>query len=114
MLKQDSCWIKPVPATSVQGVLDAVAQRSSRRRRIIAQRIRDVIRYLPELSVVKLKIGDRIGLTESEFEQLSVAFFADLEQKFLWTRRSGMAQLAVTRYRRVRPCCTRIVRSRTI
>ncbi|MCW2492722.1 MAG: hypothetical protein JWN47_2086 [Frankiales bacterium] len=30
MLKQDSCWIKPVPATSVQGVLDAVAQRSPR------------------------------------------------------------------------------------
>ncbi|MCW2492721.1 MAG: hypothetical protein JWN47_2085 [Frankiales bacterium] len=42
-----------------------------------------MIKYLPEQSVVKLKIGDRIGLTESEFEQPSAAFFADLEQRFL-------------------------------
>jgi hypothetical protein len=37
----------------------------------------------PDQSVVKLRIGDRIRLTADEFERLSVAFFAELERRFL-------------------------------
>ena len=37
----------------------------------------------PERSVLKLNIGDPIELTEEEFERLSVAFFAELERRFL-------------------------------
>lgn len=43
----------------------------------------NVIDYVPDQSVVKLKIGDRIQLTAAEFERLSAAFFAELERKFL-------------------------------
>jgi hypothetical protein len=42
-----------------------------------------IIKYIPEQSVVKIKVGDRIHLTAGEFERLSAAFFADLEHKFL-------------------------------
>jgi hypothetical protein len=42
-----------------------------------------VVKYIPEQSVVKLKIGDQIRLTAEEFERLSAAFFAELERKFL-------------------------------
>jgi hypothetical protein len=41
------------------------------------------IKYIPEQSVVKLKVGDRINLTADEFERLSAAFFAELKSKFL-------------------------------
>jgi hypothetical protein len=43
----------------------------------------NVVKYVPEESVVKLEIGDPIKLTVSEFERLSSAFYADIEQKFL-------------------------------
>jgi len=43
----------------------------------------NVIKYIPGQSVVKLKVGDKIRLTADEFERLSVAFFAELERKFL-------------------------------
>jgi hypothetical protein len=43
----------------------------------------NVIKYIPDQSVVKLKIGDKIRLTAEEFEHLSAAFFAELERKFL-------------------------------
>ena len=43
----------------------------------------NVIKYIPEQSVVKLKIGDQIRLTEDEFGRLSAAFFAELKRKFL-------------------------------
>lgn len=43
----------------------------------------NVIRYGSEESVTKVKIGDLIALTKSDFERLSAAFFADLERKFL-------------------------------
>lgn len=42
-----------------------------------------VVKYVPDRSVVKLEIGDRIHLTRDEFERLSAAFFAELEQRFL-------------------------------
>ena len=41
------------------------------------------IKYLADLSVVRLKIGDRISLSALEFERLSTAFFAELERRFL-------------------------------
>jgi hypothetical protein len=43
----------------------------------------DVIKYMPDESVVKLGIGDQIRLTAEEFERLSAAFFAELERTFL-------------------------------
>jgi hypothetical protein len=43
----------------------------------------NVIKLIPEQSVVKLEIGDPIRLTGEEFERLAAAFFAELESKFL-------------------------------
>jgi hypothetical protein len=43
----------------------------------------NVLKYEPEQSVTQLKIGDRIQLTEDQFERLSAAFFAELERKFV-------------------------------
>ncbi len=43
----------------------------------------NVIKYIPDQSVVKLNIGDQIRLTAEEFERLSAAFFAELERRFL-------------------------------
>jgi hypothetical protein len=43
----------------------------------------NVIDYVPEDAVVKLKVGDRIQLTADEFERLAAAFFAELETRFL-------------------------------
>jgi hypothetical protein len=42
-----------------------------------------VITLIPEQSVLKLRIGDTIRLTEDDFDRLSAAFFADIERKFL-------------------------------
>jgi hypothetical protein len=41
------------------------------------------IKYSPEKSVVKLKIGDEIKLTESAFAALFKVFFAEIEAKFV-------------------------------
>ena len=43
----------------------------------------NVIKYIPDQSVVKLNIGDKIRITAEKFERLSAAFFAELERKFL-------------------------------
>jgi hypothetical protein len=42
-----------------------------------------VLKYAPEQSVVKVKVGDRIRLTADQFDRLSAAFFAEMEAKFL-------------------------------
>ncbi len=42
-----------------------------------------VIKLIPAQSVVKLHIGDPIGLTEDDFERLSAAFLAEIELKFM-------------------------------
>jgi hypothetical protein len=42
-----------------------------------------VIKLIPDQSVVKLQFGDPIRLTEEQFEDLSTAFFAEMELKFL-------------------------------
>jgi hypothetical protein len=43
----------------------------------------NVIKLIPEESVLKLKAGDRIRLGAAQFERLSKAFFAELKSKFL-------------------------------
>jgi hypothetical protein len=43
----------------------------------------NVIKYVPDQSVVQLKVGDPIRLTEEQFERLSAAFFAELERRFV-------------------------------
>jgi hypothetical protein len=43
----------------------------------------NVVKYVPEESVVGLKVGDRIRLSCDDFDRLSSAFFADLERKFV-------------------------------
>jgi hypothetical protein len=43
----------------------------------------NVITYVPEQSVLKLDVGDPIRLGAAQFERLSTAVFAELEQKFL-------------------------------
>ena len=40
------------------------------------------IKYSADRSELKLRIGDRVALTEGQFEKLAEAFFADLEAKF--------------------------------
>ena len=46
-------------------------------------RASSVITFIPERSVLKLRVGDPIRNTEEQFERLSSAFFAELKQKFL-------------------------------
>jgi hypothetical protein len=42
-----------------------------------------VIKLIPDQSVGKLNIGDRIRLSAAQFERLSKAFFAEIESKFV-------------------------------
>ena len=42
-----------------------------------------VIKLVPDQSVLKLEIGDRIRLGAAQFQDLSKAFFAELESKFV-------------------------------
>lgn len=41
------------------------------------------IKLAPETSLLKLKPGDEVKLTEADFVRLSKAFFAELEKKYL-------------------------------
>jgi hypothetical protein len=43
----------------------------------------NVVKYIPDQSIVKLNIGDRIRLSTEEFERLSAAFFEELRHRFL-------------------------------
>jgi hypothetical protein len=43
----------------------------------------NVIKYVPEKSVVGLAVGDRIRLTAEQFEQLCRAFLDELERRFV-------------------------------
>lgn len=45
----------------------------------------NVIKYVPETSVVKLVLGDPITLTETDFTALSTAFLAEIEARFVQT-----------------------------
>jgi hypothetical protein len=46
----------------------------------------NVIKYIPDQSIVKPNVGDKIRISAEEFERLSAAFFAELERKFLASR----------------------------
>lgn len=43
----------------------------------------NVIKYVPGDSVLKLEVGERIRLNAAQFERLSKAFFAEIENKFV-------------------------------
>ncbi len=43
----------------------------------------NVIKFVPEQSVLGLNVGDAIRLTAGDFERLAAAFFDELERKFL-------------------------------
>jgi hypothetical protein len=45
----------------------------------------NVIKLVPDQSVLKLKIGDGIRLSTAQFERLSKAFLAEIQSKFLQT-----------------------------
>ena len=40
------------------------------------------IKLAPEKSVLKLKVGDEVKLSEGDFVRLAAAFFAELEKKY--------------------------------
>jgi len=42
----------------------------------------NVVKYVPERSVVQLQLGDRIRFSATQFEALAKAFFAEIESKF--------------------------------
>lgn len=42
-----------------------------------------VIRYVPDQSVLKLDIGERIELNAVQFERLAKAFFAEIKSRFV-------------------------------
>jgi hypothetical protein len=43
----------------------------------------NVIKLVPEESVLKLDLGDRIKVNAAEFDRLAKAFFGEIESKFL-------------------------------
>ena len=43
----------------------------------------NVIKLIPEQSVLKLNVGDRIRLSAAQFERLSKAFLAEIQARFL-------------------------------
>jgi hypothetical protein len=43
----------------------------------------NVIKFVPDESVLRLRVGDRIGLAEAQFERLVEAFLAEIESKFV-------------------------------
>jgi hypothetical protein len=43
----------------------------------------NVIKFVPDDSVLKLNVGDRIKLTAAQFDRLAKAFLAEIESKFV-------------------------------
>jgi hypothetical protein len=43
----------------------------------------NVIKYVPDQTVVKLAVGDRVALSASQFTRLSKAFLAEIKAKFV-------------------------------
>jgi hypothetical protein len=43
----------------------------------------NAIKWIPDQTVLKLRIGQPIRLTAAAFERLSAAFFTELERRFL-------------------------------
>ena len=55
-------------------------------------RTNNVIKYVPEESVLKLQPGDRIELTADQFEALCGAFFAELDAKYVSGTRAAASR----------------------
>jgi hypothetical protein len=53
----------------------------------------NVIKLIPDQSVLKLNIGDRIRLSAARFERLSKAFLTEIQSKFLQVRRTPGARV---------------------
>jgi len=51
------------------------------------------IKFNPAKSISKLQIGDKIKLTESDFVLLFLAFFAEIETKFMQRKSLGGLEL---------------------
>jgi hypothetical protein len=51
------------------------------------------IKYSPEKSIVKLKLGDEIKPTQSAFGALLKALFAEIEAKFVWPNRGWVRRV---------------------
>jgi hypothetical protein len=43
----------------------------------------NVIKFVRDESVLRLPVGDRIGLSEAQFERLAEAFLGEIESKFV-------------------------------
>jgi hypothetical protein len=43
----------------------------------------NVIKFVPDESVLRLRVGDRIGLSDAQFERLAEAFLGEIESKFV-------------------------------
>jgi uncharacterized protein (DUF2237 family) len=43
----------------------------------------NLIKFVPDESVLGLRVGDRITLSAAQFDQLADAFLADIESKFV-------------------------------
>jgi len=43
----------------------------------------NVVKFVADQSVTKLVVGDRLQLSDEQFERLAKAFFTDLERKFV-------------------------------
>jgi hypothetical protein len=65
------------PLNEVEMVADSVMNNGG------VLRANNVIKWIPEQTVLKLRIGDEIRLGAADFGRLWTAFFADLERKFL-------------------------------
>jgi hypothetical protein len=65
------------PLNEVELLADSVMNNNG------ALRGSNVIKFVPDESVTKLKAGDTIRLSAADFERLSTAFLADIERKFV-------------------------------
>jgi hypothetical protein len=65
------------PLNELEMLADALINNKGKLRRST------VIRYVPEESILKLKIGANVSITLAELEQLAAAVFDELESKYL-------------------------------
>lgn len=66
------------PLNEVELLADSIMNNGS-----VLRNNSNVIKYAPDKSVLKLKVGDPIRLTAAKFEELASAFFDDLKRKYV-------------------------------
>lgn len=66
------------PLNEVELLADSIMNNGS-----VLRNTSNVIKYAPDKSVLKLKVGDPIRLTAAKFEELASAFFDDLKRKYV-------------------------------